>query len=79
MTKPRREMSPRRVAKSVRTHEATTQALSNAAGWGSRRTSGGVRMAYSRRKSNREIFVPGQGNVTVDKGPEKHNGVGGGY
>jgi hypothetical protein len=33
MSKPRREMSPRRVAKSVRTHEATMKAYSNASGW----------------------------------------------
>jgi hypothetical protein len=60
-------------------HEAVMKALGNAAGFGSREVNSGwdqtVRLAYSRKKSNNDTFVPGQGNVKIDKAPEQYQGV----
>ena len=69
--KPRREMSPRRTAKSVRSHEKTMQALGEASGWKSMTAKfsfGNTRAAYSPGNEKwpegyQEAFTPGNGGV----------------
>jgi hypothetical protein len=76
MAKPRREMSPRRVAKSVRNQEKTMEAYGRAANWASSNQITGTqpnkgtfqttRVAVNSK--TRQIFTPGAGHVAEKMG-----------
>lgn len=74
--KPRREMSTRRIAKSVRTHENTIQALQKASGWRSHTLAKGNRISFNMKDGGDSTFTPGEGHVMVDGvGPKENRGV----
>lgn len=74
MSKPRREMSPRRTAKSVRSHEKTMEAYGDAAQWGridTKAVESGVGTWFPRAKDNNRA----SGNVMAPRDSNPRSGI----